>query len=135
MLCILSVDGGYIEINGSLIAIVPNKEDATKIEVKDFYNTVKSIKDNNGISDEINMDFDDNIGKVKMSMDDFFKQCIACGGNWGAMLLTGIKSVFPGGYDAVREQYNSMDFNDGGVRAFSFLCEWITAHGVYENRE
>ena len=53
----------------------------------------------------------------------------------GAMLLTGIKSVFPGGCDAVREQYNSMDFNDGGVRAFSFLCEWITAHGVYENRE
>lgn len=31
MLCILSVDGGYIEINGSLIAIVPNKEDATEI--------------------------------------------------------------------------------------------------------
>lgn len=24
---------------------------------------------------------------------------------------------------------------DGGVRAFSFLCEWVTAHGVYENRE
>ena len=51
------------------------------------------------------------------------------------MLLTGIKSVFPDGYDAVREQYNSMDFSDGGVRAFSFLCEWVTAHGVYENRE
>lgn len=83
MLCILSVDGGYIEINGSLIAIVPNKEDATKIEVKDFYNTVKSIKDNNGISDEINMDFDNNIGKVKISMGDFLKQCTACGGNWG----------------------------------------------------
>lgn len=32
MLCVLSVDGGYIEINGSLIAIVPNKEDATELK-------------------------------------------------------------------------------------------------------
>lgn len=96
---------------------------------------MKSIKENTGMSDEIDMGFNDNIGKVKMSMDEFFRQCTACGGNWGAMLLTGIKSVFPDRYDAVREQYNSMDFSDGGVRAFAFLCEWITAHGVYENRE
>lgn len=50
----------------------------------------------------------------------FFNQCTACGGNWGAMLLTGIKEVFPDSYDEVREQYNSMDFCDGGVRAFEF---------------
>lgn len=135
MLCVLSVDDGYIEINGNIVAIVHNKEDATEIEVNDFISTVKSIKESTGISDEIDMDFNDNVGKVKMSMDDFFRQCTACGGNWGAMLLTGIKNVFPDGYDAVREQYNSMDFSDGGVRAFSFLCEWVTAHGVYENRE
>lgn len=34
----------------------------------------------------------------------FFNQCTACGGNWGAMLLTGIKKVFPDSYDEVREQ-------------------------------
>ena len=100
MLCVLSVDDGYIEINDNLIAIVPNKEDATEIEVNDFISTVKSIKEDTGMSDEIDMGFNDNIGKVKMSMDDFFRQCTAC-----------------------------------GVRAFSFLCEWVTAHGVYENRE
>ena len=61
-----------------------NKEDATEIEVNDFISTVKSIKESTGISDEIDMDFNDNVGKVKMSMDDFFKQCIACGGNWGS---------------------------------------------------
>lgn len=65
MLCVLYVDGGYIEINGSLIAIVPNKEDATEIEVNDFISTVKSIKESTGISDEIDMDFNDNVGKVK----------------------------------------------------------------------
>lgn len=65
MLCVLSVDGGYIEINGSLIAIVPNKEDATEIEVNDFISTVKSIKESTDISDEIDMDFNDNVGKVK----------------------------------------------------------------------
>lgn len=84
MLCVLSVDDGYIEINGNIIAIVHNKEDATEIEVNDFISTVKSIKESTGISDEIDMDFNDNIGKVKMSMDDFFKKCIACGGNWGS---------------------------------------------------
>lgn len=78
----LSVDDGYIEINGNIIAIVHNKEDATEIEVNDFISTVKSIKESTGISDEIDMDFNDNVGKVKMSMDDFFKQCTACGGNW-----------------------------------------------------
>lgn len=36
MLCVLSVDDGYIEINDNLIAIVPNKEDATEIEVNDL---------------------------------------------------------------------------------------------------
>lgn len=135
MLCVLVTKDGYLNINGNCITTEPNIENATEIEVKDFISTVKSIKENTGLSDEIEMGFNDNIGKVKISMDDFFNQCTACGGNWGAMLLTGIKRVFPDGYDTVREQYNSMDFNDGGVRAFAFLCEWVTAHGVYKNKE
>lgn len=135
MLCILSVNSGYLNINGTNVTVVSNKEDATKIEVKDFYNTIKSIKENNGVSDEIDMDFDDNIGKVKISMGDFLKQCTACGGNWGAMLLSGIERVFPDSYSNVRDEYNSMDFSGGGVRPFMFLCSWLTAHGVYEDIE
>ena len=135
MLCVLVVNGNYLSVNGNIVTFVSSKEDATEIEVNDFISTVESIKENTDISDEIEMGFNDSIGTVKMSMDNFLKQCSACGGNWGAMLLTGIKSVFPDGYDAVKEQYNSMDFYDGGVRAFLFLCEWLTAHGIYEEME
>lgn len=29
-----------------------------------------------------------------MTMTEFMQNCSACGGNWGAMLLSGIKRVF-----------------------------------------
>ena len=45
-----------------------------------------------------------------MSMKDFMNKCTACGGNWGAMLLTGIKRVFPDNYEEVEKEYNSMGF-------------------------
>ena len=70
--------------------------------------------------------------KVVMSMKDFMNQCTACGGNWGGMLLTGIKRVFPDNYEEVEKKYNSMDFADRGVHAFAFLCEWLHAHGIYD---
>ena len=36
-----------------------------------------------------------------MSGKEFLDNCIACGGNWAAMLMSGIRKCFP-------EQYNSM---------------------------
>lgn len=68
--------------------------------------------------------------KVNMTQEEFLQQCTSCGGNWGAMLLTGIKAVFPEYYEAVRDHYNSMDFSGGGVGPFSYLCDWLTEHGV-----
>ena len=38
-----------------------------------------------------------------MKMDDFAKQCIACGGNWAAMLYSGMKELFPLVYDLIPE--------------------------------
>ena len=35
------------------------------------------------------------IDKVEMSMDEFLDYCFACGGNWGGMLLSGIKELWP----------------------------------------
>lgn len=65
-----------------------------------------------------------------MSMKEFLSNCTACGGNWGAMLLTGIKCVFPEQYTEVEEHYNSMDFSSGGIKPFVYLCEWLEEHGV-----
>ena len=36
-----------------------------------------------------------------MTMDEFLNHCTACGGNWGGMLLTGIKALYPEVYDAI----------------------------------
>ena len=52
---------------------------------------------------------------VPMTMDDFLSNhCYACGGNWGAMLLTGIKALYPDVYDAIPEQM--------GHYAFRCIC-------------
>ena len=70
-----------------------------------------------------------------MPMAEFMNHCTACGGNWGAMLLTGIKEVFPEEYEEVREHYNSMDFSHGGVKPFCYLCDWLAEHGVTEDQK
>ena len=68
--------------------------------------------------------------KKTMTYKEFLQSCSACGGNWGAMLLTGIKRVFPEHYEEVYTQYNSMDFSDGGVKAFVYLYDWLEEHGI-----
>ena len=65
-----------------------------------------------------------------MTMNEFMQNCSACGGNWGAMLLTGIKRVFPEYYAEVEAHYNSMDFSGGGVKPFCYLCDWLEEHDV-----
>lgn len=67
-----------------------------------------------------------------MKLREFLNNCTACGGNWGAMLLTGIKCVFPEQYEEVEKHYNSMNFSDGGVKAFVYLYDWLEKHGVSE---
>lgn len=37
--------------------------------------------------------------------------------------------------EAVESQYSSMPSNDGGIKAFEFLYNWITEHGVYNEEE
>lgn len=50
-----------------------------------------------------------------MTTDEFLSHCTACGGNWGAMLLTGIKVLYPTVYDAIPD--------DMGHFAWRCLCE------------
>ena len=68
-----------------------------------------------------------------MKMLEFMQNCTACGGNWGAMLLTGIKRVFPDKYAEVEAHYNSMDFSHGGIKPFAYLCDWLTENGIIED--
>lgn len=40
----------------------------------------------------------------EISYDNFLKNCIACGGNWSNMLITGIKSLYPRVYDLMPDR-------------------------------
>lgn len=52
----------------------------------------------------------------------FLEHCIACGGNWGGMLLSGIRKLYPEVWDAIPE--------DLGVYAFSNICSVLILCGV-----
>ena len=54
---------------------------------------------------------------VPMTMDDFLSHCTTCGGDWGAMLLTGIRTLYPDVYDAIP--------NEMGHFAWRCICETL----------
>ena len=60
--------------------------------------------------------------KKPMTMKDFLSHCTACGGNWGGMLLTGIKELWPEVWDAIPD--------DMGMLAWGCLCNTIKLLGV-----
>lgn len=48
------------------------------------------------------------------SFKDFLSHCTACGGNWGGMLLSGIRELWPKVYHAIPD--------DMGIYAFACIC-------------
>lgn len=52
-----------------------------------------------------------------MTHNEFLSHCTACGGDWGAMLLTGIKALYPDVYDAIPDNM--------GHFAFRCICETL----------
>lgn len=52
----------------------------------------------------------------------FLNHCVACGGNWGAMLLSGIKRLYPTVYEEIPE--------DMGCFAWQALCSTLILCGV-----
>lgn len=52
-----------------------------------------------------------------MTNDEFLNHCFACGGDWGTMLLTGIKALYPEVYDAIPD--------DMGHFAWRCICETL----------
>lgn len=44
-----------------------------------------------------------------MTLDTFMNHCTACGGNWTAMLMTGIKEVAPEVYDQMPDRNYEFD--------------------------
>lgn len=59
---------------------------------------------------------------ASMTMKDFLDHCTACGGNWGGMLLTGIRELYPDVYDAIPDNM--------GPFAWSGICTTLKLLGV-----
>lgn len=54
---------------------------------------------------------------IDKPLEEFLKDCTACGGDWGNMLLTGIKKLRPEIYDAIPDQIGR-----NGIQAFVIIC-------------
>ena len=52
----------------------------------------------------------------------FLDHCTACGGNWGGMLLTGIRKLYPAVWDAIP--------NNMGKNPFACICSVLILCGV-----
>lgn len=54
----------------------------------------------------------------KMEMEEFLKECTCCGGNWGGMLLSGVRRLYPEVWDAIPDNM--------GVNAWACICAVLT---------
>lgn len=57
-----------------------------------------------------------------MEIKQFLNHCTACGGDWGAMLLTGIREIAPAVWNAIPD--------DMGLYAFCGICETLNCMGI-----
>lgn len=56
------------------------------------------------------------------TFEKFLDNCTACGGNWGGMLLSGIKKLYPAVWDAIPDEMGDL--------AFIMLCYTLQLLGV-----
>ena len=61
------------------------------------------------------------------TIKEFLSHCTACGGNWGGMLLTGIRELWPDVWEAIPD--------DMGCFAWACLCQTLTLCGVQPDAE
>lgn len=59
---------------------------------------------------------------LNMGAAEFLTHCVACGGNWGGMLLTGIRELRPEVWEAIPD--------DMGVFAWQGICSTLILCGV-----
>lgn len=62
---------------------------------------------------------------LNISKDEYMKHVTTCGGNWGAMMLSGIKELAPDVYNAMPDKLGWC-----GEYAFFAICHTIELLGV-----
>lgn len=93
--------------------MMTDKREASEFIIKEWEDRGKSI-----------VDYITTLDITPKPLDSFWEHCIACGGDWGAMILTGIRELYPEIWDMIPDKM--------GVFAFSVLCEILNLLG-YED--
>lgn len=62
----------------------------------------------------------DSVETTPMSTRYFLDHCTACGGNWGGMLLTGIRELYPTVWEAIPDDMGTFAWN-----AICTVCELL----------
>ena len=65
--------------------------------------------------------------KTPMTFKDFLTYCYPCGGDWGAMLLSGVHELYPEVWDAIPD--------DMGWNPFNTICALLVLLGVNLDEE
>lgn len=92
------------------------------IKYKDIIDAQRYLVDNWGKAGERVIETSFRISHFNGSFDSFLQKCTPCGGNWGGMLLTGIKSLWPEVWEEIPD--------DMGIQAFGCLCYTLLLCGV-----
>ena len=65
---------------------------------------------------------------LNITHKEFFNHCTACGGNWGGLLLSGIKELSPAIWKLIPD-----NMGKNGVTAFACLCDVLALLNVTED--
>lgn len=69
----------------------------------------------------------DSCEPLNITFDQFLDKCVACGGNWGGMLLSGLKKLRPKIWEAIPD--------DMGIYAWRCICNTLVLAGVIMEEE
>ena len=67
--------------------------------------------------------------KKPMITSEFLNHCVSCGGNWGAMFLSGINALWPEVYEVIPD-----DMGEDGFESFITICMAMRLLGVDTSR-
>lgn len=69
----------------------------------------------------------DSCKPLNITFGQFLDKCVACGGNWGGMLLSGLRKLRPEIWEAIPD--------DMGIYAWQCICDTLILAGVVMEEE
>lgn len=65
------------------------------------------------------------LGVPHMTLKEFLSHCTACGGDWGSMLLSGVKECYPNEYVRIKNECDELHSNSGASE-FIHICDFLS---------